>query len=169
MSEEIRIPYGQCEITYGDTKLKYLAEAVEFNAVPEYEKYSYGQFQIAYLLKNYTVTLDLELQEETYENMKLSFAGFKEDELGGMYDDPSNVDTTGKLLTIHPLESGNSKEFDLTIFRAIVDPEHTYKRVYGKEKDTISVRFIGLPTKPFGDGHFKSAFYIGDAEKAGVI
>lgn len=223
MKDDIRIPYGLCEIIFGNRQkydsltdeqrqvfldnydaynanelssddflkkmgiddinllnaiideyknlieLKYFANTVQFNAIPTYKKYSYGKMQTGYLLEKYDVYVDIELEEETYQNMQFAYQGFKKDTQGNLYDDPSKIDMTGKLLTIHPLKSGDSKEFDLNIFNVIVDPENPYKRVYGKEKDTIKIRFLGQKGKKIDNNDFSSYFYIGDAQTAGVI
>jgi hypothetical protein len=124
---------------------------------------------VGYLVADYQVSLNLSLHEETYENMKLAYPALQTDSYGGMYDNPSKINYTGQPLTIHPLESGDSKEYNITIISAIVDPEKLYKRVYGKEQDSLIIRFKGLPAKQFTGETFKSYFYIGDAVKAGVI
>jgi hypothetical protein len=167
---EFHLPFGLCEVTYDNTKLGIFADKAEFNAVPSYEKLfgGAGKSKTFYILKNYQVLLNLALQEETYENMKLAFPALQTDEYG-MYDNPAKVDTTGKTLTIHPIESGDNLEYDITIFSAYIDPEKPYKRVYDKEKDSLIVRFKANPAKQFTGETFKSYFYIGDAVKAGVI
>jgi hypothetical protein len=165
---DIKIPIGLCEITYGDTVLKRFADKAQFQAIPTYKKMYKGFEDRAYLLEAYEVSLTLSLTEETYQNLLLAIPHLQQYQ-EGYYDNPSKVDTMGKTLIIHPLQAGNSKEYDIVIFRAIPDPEQLFTRTYDKKQDSISVKFIGLPGKQINGEKFKSYFFIGDWQTSGVI
>lgn len=165
---DIHIPIGLCQITYGGAEIKYLAEKADFNAIPTYVKVYKGFHEPSYLLSDYKVSFSISLAEENYKNIQLS-APFLQSDGTGFYDNPGKVNGKGLPLIIHPYDSGDSKEYDILIFNAIPDPENPYKRTYDKTQDSISVSFIGLPSRKFSDNQFKSYFYIGDWEKAGVL
>lgn len=165
---DIHIPIGLCEITFGGEEIRYLADKAEFNAIPSYDKFKAGYFEKVYMLKDYAVTFEVSLAEESYKNIQMS-APFLKTGKFGLYDNPQHVNQQGKPLIIHPLDAGASKEYDIVIFNAIVDPENSYVRTYDKKQDSLSVRFLGLPSSTIGQGNFKSYFFIGDWEKEGVI
>lgn len=167
--ESLRLPIGLCEVTYGDLTLNRFANSSVFNVMPKYKKLT-GSFQEpVYILESYAVSLSLSLTFEIFENLKLAIPSLQEYDNGGFYDNPLNVNTEGKTLIIHPTDSGDSKEFDIVVFRAILDPENPYKRIYDKKQDQISVNFVGLPGKQLSNNTWKSYFYIGDWEASGVI
>lgn len=160
MNNEIHIPFGLCDITYDGITHSNLADEAVFNVEPVYETVRFGHFQKKYFLTDYTVSLEIALTEENYQNLKLAFPALK-DLNGGLYDDPTNVNLEGKQLTIHPVEA-DSKEYDITVFSVIIDPEKPFTRTYSKEADMITVKFLGQPSRNFGTDNFKSFFYIGD-------
>jgi hypothetical protein len=165
---DIHIPIGLCSIKFGNDSINYLADKAEFNAIPTYKKLKKGQFENCYLLEDYSVTFSIFLSEESYKNIQLS-SPFLQKASNGLYDNPNKVNLKGLPVIIHPLDSGDSKEYDIVIFNAIVDPENPYTRIYDKGMDRLNVKFIGLPGKSFNNQIFKSYFYIGDWEQAGVL
>ncbi len=168
MIEDIKFSIGLCEVTYGDMTLTYLADKCVFSAIPKYQKVYGGKGKAIqkYLLDEYNVSLDLSLHEESYNNLKLALS--HESNENGFYATPQNVDTTGKPLIIHPKQKGESKEHDIVVFRAIVDPEQEFIKVYDKKLDNLQLRFIGVPMDK-GDSELLRYFYIGDWEAEGVI
>ncbi|WP_163581112.1 hypothetical protein [Gracilibacillus saliphilus] len=163
----MKLPYGLCDVTYNGITYKNLASESTFNAEPTYEILKGGIGKKFYFLTDYQVSLDIELNEENYDTLKLSNPALK-DYNNGLYDKPTNVNPVGKLLTIHPVDAGHNKKYDITIFKAIIDPEKGFDRTFGKELDTIKVRFIGKPAKNINREIFKSYFFIGDLDQAGV-
>lgn len=165
MSNNIR--FGFCDVTYNGITYNNLADKAVFQAIPTYTKMFGGSpKKTYYLLEEYTVSLTLSLNFESYETLKLSFPAFK-DYQNGMYDAPNKVNEEGTLLTIHPRSYGSNKNFDITMFLAIVDPEMGFNRTFDKSLDKINVRFLGQPSKKINEDN--TYFFIGDAMKAGVI
>jgi hypothetical protein len=163
----MRIPIGLCDVTYNGITHTALADEAIFEAKPKYSIVRKGQMEKIPLLEDYDVSLQLYLHEETYETMKLANPSLH-DYNGGLFDDPTKVNLIGKQLTIHPAEAGDSKEYDITLFSAILDYEQSYKRVFRKGIDTISIRFLGQPSKQINGNKFKSYYFIGDVVGAGV-
>ncbi|MEB1806598.1 MAG: hypothetical protein LPK26_04695 [Bacillaceae bacterium] len=167
--DDIRLPIGLCEITYDGVKLSNLADKVVFEAIPKYQKLRAGKMVKRYLLEDYNVSLTMSISNETYQTMKLANPALKDHE-HGLYDNPSGVQRQGKQITIHPYHAGDSKEYDITIFSAIPDPEQPYVRTYDKKQDKVNIRFIGQPSKSFeGEDLFKSFYFIGDYESVEVM
>lgn len=164
--DKIRLPYGLCKVTYDGEQLEYLADKVVFEARPKYQTLKVGKGEKRFLLEDYEVSLTMSLSNEQYETLKLANPSLQDHE-HGMYDNPSAVNKKGKKLTIHPYEAGESKEFDLTIFSAIVDPKQPYIRTYDKKMDKVRIRFLGQPARQMSDSKFKSYYFIGDVEKVG--
>lgn len=166
----IRLPFGLCDITYGDMQMSTLADAVTFEAVPIYTKLYGGQGEKFFMFGDYEVSLNVYLAEESLQNLTLAIPHLQPYANGGFYDNPLKVDRTGKPLIIHPRIHGEDREFDLVIMRAIVDPENPFQKVYGKDADKYHVRFIGLPSKQLDDeSKYKSYFYFGDWQASGVL
>ena len=169
---DIRIPFGLCDVAYNGVTYTQLADEATFEAIPKYTKLQHGQFEKIPMLEDYEVSLQLYLNEEKYETLLLSNPSLKLLEVNsvnlGLYDDPSSINLQGQPLTIHPVEAGSSKEYDITIFKAIVDYEQSYKRVFRRGIDTLSIRFIGQPSKQINGNVFKSYYFIGDVVRAGV-
>lgn len=167
---ELRIPFGLCDVIFDGVSLTNLADKAVFQAIPSYKKLHGGKGNTIkrYLLEDYKVSMTLSLTNESYETFKLTSPSLK-DFSNGLYDNPSKVDISGKVLTIHPRFVGNIKDYDITLFSAIVDPEQSFVRTYDKNLDKFEIKFIGQPAKDINNEGFNSYFYIGDAEKAGVI
>lgn len=165
---DIRIPYGLCDITYGDKQLKFFADKASFRAIPKYEKVNGGFLNeiTQYYLVDYEVSLSVVLESEDYETLMMHYPSLVSDGIG-LFDNPSNVNTDGQLLTIHS-RGETSRDYDINILNAYISPENGFKRVFGKEKDKFEIIFIGKPSQ-----HFQlknSFFYIGDlAQKVGDL
>jgi hypothetical protein len=167
---EIRLPYGLCDITYDGKTYSNLADEAEFQVIPKYQKLKIGNGlgEFKYLLEDYYVSLSVVLTEENYETLKLANPSLQ-NYGGGFYDDPTRVNGEGKPLIIHPSNVDESiKDYDITIFRAVIDPESPYNRIFSKGIDKVRVNFIGKPYITLGNSKFKSYFFIGDTQKAGV-
>lgn len=164
---DIRIPVGLCDVTYNDVTYQSLASEAVFEVAPSYQTVKVGALGKMYLLEDYEVSLTIALTEESYNTLKLSNPALK-DYKGGLYDNPALVNQQGKRLIIHPVNAGNSKEYDITIFNAIIDPENGFTRTYQKGVDMINVRFIGQPGKSINENVFQSFYFIGDTAEAGV-
>ncbi|MBU9714419.1 hypothetical protein [Evansella tamaricis] len=162
--DKIRLPIGLCQVTYDGVSLSPLAEKVVFEAIPKYQELKGGQMQTFYLFEDYKVMLTMSISNETYETMKLSNPGLQDHE-HGLYDNPAKIERDGKQITIHPYDAGESKEYDITIFSAIPDPNIPFKKTYDKRQDKVRLRFIGQPSKSFDDNKLKSYYFIGDYEK----
>lgn len=167
MNDDIRVPLGVCDVTFQEQTYFQLADAAVFEAIPTYDNVRAGQFQKLYMVTDYVVSLDLMLNDENYNTLKLSYPALQ-DYKNGLYDNPAKVNYHGEPLVIHPVEAGESKEYDITIFSAILDPEKGYTRTYSKGLDMVSIRFLGQPAKRFEGNAFKSYFFIGDTDEAGV-
>ncbi|MEC1786085.1 hypothetical protein [Schinkia azotoformans] len=162
---ELRIPIGFCEITYDSKVLRFFADECEFKAIPKYKKMYSGFDEVGYILEEYDVSLTVPLVEETYETLKMAIYNF-DHELNGFYDNPTQVNSEGKPLIIHPIDIGATKEYDIVILNAFIDPEMGFNRVFKKEQDSISIRFKGKSKKINDKLHW---FYIGDWSASGVI
>lgn len=166
----IKLPFGLCDVTYGDTNLTTLqADAAVFEATPHYKKMYGGKMEPFYLLQSYDVSFTLSLAEESYQNLTLAMPQLQAYSKGGYFDNPSRVDTSGMPLIIHPKVHGDDRYFDIVILRAIPDPENPFTKTYGKQADKYNVKFIGLPSKQVNDEKYSSYFYIGDWQASGVI
>ncbi|MCR1833134.1 hypothetical protein NSA56_01820 [Oceanobacillus caeni] len=165
---EMNIPIGLCDITYdGQTHYNLASEAI-FRAEPTYETIRFGALKKGHLLTDYIVSFEFNLSEESYNTLKLSNASLVNYK-GGMYDNPlRKLSIEGKPLTIHPVDYGNSKEYDITIFKAIIDPKKAFERVYSKGTEMINIRFLGQPAQQINRSGFNSFYYIGDTVKAGI-
>lgn len=160
---------GICDITIDGNTYYNLGSDAIFTAQPTYETYRYGKMKKGYILLDYFVALDFTLSHENYDILKMALPALRDFE-SGLYDNPSNINYEyGKQVIIHPVDLGESKEYDITLFNAIPDPEQEFEKIYGKGVNPISIRLLALPTKKFEDNEFNSYFFIGDAEKAGVI
>ena len=159
----INIPFGLCQITYGDINLPIQADEAIFEAIPTYKKIRGGVLgkSVQYLLADYDVTFDVSFNKENYDILKLHYPVLN-DLNDGLVDNPNRVDTTGKRLVIHPLGT-DSKEYDLTIFKAYIEPM-TFRREYKKETDKFNVKFVGKPVV-FNRKLEHSYFYIGDSSQ----
>lgn len=169
MKNEIRIPFGLCEITYDGVRLPAMADEGIFSAVPTYKKIlggALGSVQ-GYILESYDVTFTVSVNDESYDTLKMMHR-LKEHE-HGLYDDPSHVDISGKQLIIHPF-GAKSKEFDICIWNAFISPETGFNRTFKKEVDGFEIVFIGKAEEQiFDDKLKKSYFFIGDWEKAAEV
>lgn len=177
--DDVRIPIGNCEISYNGMKLNRFADSAKFEAIPKYKVTSGGALQgeRLYILEEYNVSVIVSLAYESYDTLKMAMPLLKEyhDGLLQSNHSASTMFENGRArkdipLIIHPIDAGDSKEFDICIFRAIIDPENKYTRTYDiRKQDKIDVKFIGLPARQYKDEINKSYFYIGDWEKAGVL
>ncbi|WP_373892772.1 hypothetical protein [Virgibacillus sp. CBA3643] len=163
----MRVPIGVCDVVFRGQTYFQLADAAVFEAMPTYETLSMGQFEKRHILSDYLVSLDLSLNDENYDTLKLAYPALK-DYGAGLYDNPSMVNYEGEPLIIHPISMGDDKEYDITIFSAILDPEKGLTRTYAKGVDAISIRFLGQPSEKINGNKFKSYFFIGDTEGAGI-
>ncbi|WP_391115990.1 hypothetical protein [Psychrobacillus sp. L3] len=164
---EIKIPFGLCEITYDDMKLPAMADEGVFSAIPTYTKMFGGALNDVngYILESYEVTFKVSVNDESYETLKLMQT--LETHEDGLYDDPSNFDIEGKRLIIHPFDAVD-KEFDICIWNAYISPETGFKRTYKKETDEFEIVFIGTRVKNKSNPHMNNTyFFIGDWEKVG--
>lgn len=161
---EIKIPFGLCEITYGGKELSIQADGANFEAIPTYEVVNGGALNTytKYFLTEYDVRFTAYLQSQDYESLMFHYPNLKQHE-HGLYDDASNVDTTGNRLIVHP-QGEDSKEYDLCIWDAYISPEEGFSRTYGKEADKFQVTIIGKPVKDV-EGLNNSYFFIGDWSK----
>ncbi|WP_286231315.1 hypothetical protein [Neobacillus mesonae] len=170
MIEPLNIPFGLCKITYGGTVLPSIGSAGEFKAIPKYEVPTSGALNHKkhYILTEYNVIFEVSLENESYETLKLHMPTLQSHEYG-LFDSPSNVNTTGKRLIIHPYTAGESKEFDLCIWDAYLDPETEFNRKYDKVTNKFNVRFIANRFENSVDTRLaNSYFFIGDWSKVGV-
>lgn len=157
------IALGLCDVIYDGKTYSQLASEAVFNAEPEYEVVNGGKLQKFYILKDYHVSVEFSLHEESYETLKLANPSLESFGDGGLYDNPQRKQE-GKLLTLHPVSQGNDNHLDVNIFSAIVDPEKSFTRTYDKGVDELEVRFIGQPSKSFNKNEFESFYYIGDVD-----
>ncbi|WP_339227840.1 hypothetical protein NSQ77_20000 [Oceanobacillus sp. FSL K6-2867] len=167
MTNEIRIPFGACDVTYDGITLPTIADEAIFQAIPTYSPVYGGAGNTIqkYILESYEVTFTVLINHESYETLKLHSPILK-NHVNGLYDDASNVDMTGKRLVVHP-HGTDSKEFDLCIWEAYISPENGFTRTFKKEADTFEIRFVGKPSNFLAD--INSYFFIGDWSKVGVI
>jgi hypothetical protein len=166
--DNIKIPYGLCEITYGDKKLSIQADGAVFEAIPTYEVMNGGALNTytKYFLTEYDVRFTAYLQSEDYESLMLHYPNLKQHKYG-LYDDASNVDTTGSRLIVHPKNLA-SLDYDLCIWDAYISPENGFTRNYNKETDKFEVAFVGKPVKDMGELD-KSYFFIGNWSEVGDV
>lgn len=162
------VPIGLCDITIDGETYYSLGDDAYFRVQPTYETYRYGKMQKGYILTDYVVSFEFSLEQVNYDVLKMAMSVH---EYGnGLYDDPSSINfQEGKQVIIHPVDLGNNKDYDITLFSAIVDPEQEFEKVYGRGVNPISIRLIALPHRSFNGSNFNSFYFIGDAEKAGVI
>lgn len=168
-SYNIHLPIGLCEITYDNIKLPNQGSEAVFSAIPTYIKlYGDQHNQVkGYLLEQYEVSFEVAIDKETYDVLKLAIPTVQEHE-HGLYDQPSKVNMEGKQLIVHPYSAGESKEYDICIWNAIIDPEVEFRRVYDKMMNPILLRFIGKPVKHHRDKKLNNSyFFVGDWSKVG--
>ncbi|UNC92712.1 hypothetical protein [Candidatus Contubernalis alkaliaceticus] len=165
--EEIRIPIGLCKLIYGTQTLNNLADRAVFQAIPKYKQLFGGKGNTTqkYLLEKYDVSMIVSLTEENYDTLKLSIP-YLETYEQGFYDNPNNPNMEGKPLIIHPSEAGETKEYDIVILDAILNPEKPFVRTYDKRVDKINVHFLGRPVMR---NDKLSYFFIGDWDSSGVL
>jgi hypothetical protein len=165
------ISIGLCEITYGDSILPSLGDQGVFKALPTYDVVSGGKFNTTqeYFLKKYDVSFEVSFDQEALEMMPFYMPTLINDEANnGYYDNPQKVSMSSNKLIIHPYLAKNSKQFDICIWDAFIDPETGIQRVYGKDTNKYKVRFIGKPVIEHTNPKFvDSYFYIGDWSKVG--
>jgi hypothetical protein len=166
---DFNIPFGLCEITYGDIILPSMGSEGFFQAIPKYQKIIGGKFNNTkgYLFEQYDVSFEVSFEQESIELLQLYMPSLQSDG-NGLYDSPGKVNMDTKKLVIHPY-SVIGKETDICIWNAIIDPETGFQKVYGKETNKYKVKFIGNPVKNHSDANIvNSYFYIGDWSKVGV-
>jgi hypothetical protein len=170
MNEPINIPFGLCQITYNDVILSAMGSEGTFYAIPKYQVLSSGVMgsKKNYILEEYYVGFEVSLEHESYETLKLHMPTLQNHK-NGLYDSPNKVNTKGKRLVIHPYSAGASKDFDLCIWDAYIDPESVFKRTFDKQSDKFNVRFIAnCVDKHIDPNLIKSYFFMGDWSKVGV-
>ncbi|WP_404403799.1 hypothetical protein [Jeotgalibacillus malaysiensis] len=151
MSEAIKIPFGMAQITVNGEDVGLQGDAAVFSATPTYidvEVYEMGVYDKA--LEKWEVMLTVRFAQEDYSKFKMAMPHLEE-----LTDVEGNVTglTDGKLMqrardkavevVVHPIEAGDSKEFDVTVFKAF--PVGTFERTYGKEASVYEVEFMALP------------------------
>lgn len=168
LNNDINIPFGLCEITYDGSKLPMMADEGIFSAIPIYQKLFGGALnsEVNYLLQSYQVSFTVTINEESYNSLKLHMPSLESHE-HGLYDNPSNVNTKGKKLIIHPY-GADSREFDICIWNAYISPDTEFNRTFKKESDGFEVTFVGKPVKQHTDKNLENSyFFIGDWSKVG--
>lgn len=163
------IPYGLCDITYDGVRMPLMGSDAVFNAIPKYIPLYGGYMNTTqgYILEEYQVSFTVSFSSQSYETLKLHFQQLQ-DHKHGMYDNPTKVNMQGRKLVVHPKAAKNSKEFDLCIWEAYLDPENGFDRIFDKNADSFRVKFIGKPVKQSKDRDIvHSYFFIGDHEKVG--
>lgn len=165
---DFNIPVGMCEITYGDIILPSIGSEGVFQATPKYKKAFGGRLNSTqkYLLEDYDVSFEVSFEQESIEMLTFYMPTLQMHE-NGMYDNPQNVNMSGKQLIIHPYLANGSKQYDICIWNAYIDPETSFQRVFSKETNKYKVRFIGK-IADYRGGIVNSYFYIGDWSKVGV-
>jgi hypothetical protein len=163
------IPFGLCEITFGDITLPSMGSEGTFSAIPKYKKIFGGRLnsETKYLLEQYDVTFEVSFEQESIELLQLYMPSLRSDE-NGLYDKPSSLNLETNKLVIHPYTATN-KETDICIWNAYIDPETGFQKKYGKDTNKYKVKFIGKIVKTHTDSNIiNSFFYIGDWSKVGV-
>jgi hypothetical protein len=186
---DMNLSIGLCEITYGDIILPSMGSEGKFQAIPKYRKMFGGKLNSTqrYLLEQYDVSFEVEFDMEAIEVMKFYMPTLQNHQTinesydtgdpdfgiintynDGYYDNPQNVDMSKNRLVIHPYTANSSKQYDICIWRAYIDPETGFQRVYGKETNKYKVKFIGTVVDNHADPNIiNSYFYIGDWSKVG--
>jgi hypothetical protein len=165
---DFNLSFGLCEITYGDVILPSLGDQGVFSAIPKYLKLNGGKNNVIqkYLLQEYEVSFEVMFDKEAIEMMQYYMPTLQSYK-NGFYDSANNVAMDSKQLIIHPYLANTSKQYDICIWNAIIDPETGFQRTYGKEINKYKVKFIGNPVKNNAD-LVNSYFYIGDWSQVGV-
>jgi hypothetical protein len=166
---DFNLSVGLCEVTFGNTILPSMGSEGTFQAIPTYSKVYGGRNQIKkYLLEKFDVSFEVSFDKESIEMMKIYMPTLISYE-NGLYDNPQNVSLSKNQLVIHPYTANTSKQYDICIWNAYIDPETGFQRVYGKETNKYKVKFIGKAVKSHTDTNIvDSYFYIGDWSKVGV-
>jgi hypothetical protein len=163
---DLNLPFGLCEITYGDITLPSMGSEGTFSAIPKYQKVIGGRMnsETNYLLEEYNVSFEVSFEQESVELLQLYMPSLQS-EGNGLYDNPNKVNIDTRRLVIHPY-TANGKETDICIWNAYIDPETGFQKIFGKDTNKYKVKFIGKPNK--GGNVVNSYFYIGDWSKVGV-
>lgn len=150
--------FGLCDITYGESPLPVLGDKATLTIEPEYidiNSYEIGGL-VDKLVKTWKISLDVVFEQETAEVMGLCIPlDEKEDSALG-----KSLRATGKELKIHPRSAGESKNFDITIFKAV--STGSYERVYGLEQGYVKVTFNALVKDGAQAGKKGNFFAIGE-------
>lgn len=149
--------FGLADITYGEGAIPVQGDAAVLKIEPEYiniTSYELGGLQDK-LVKTWNVTLEVVFEEETAETMGLCvpLTSGKDSALG------ESLRAKAKKLVIHPRSAGESKDFDVTIFKAI--STGSYERKYGLEQGKIAVTFTALIKDGAAAGEAGNFFKVG--------
>lgn len=161
--KDLNIPFGLCQLTYGEDVLPGMGSEGIFSAIPTYKKLFGGAVNTTqkYILQDFKVSFEVSFNHYDYDMLKMYMPTLQSDSRArGLYDSSQSVSMTTKPLIIHPYEAGESREYDINIFAAYIDPETEFKRTFGKQIDKFTVKFIGTPYEnPEFDNFY---FLIGD-------
>lgn len=149
--------FGLADITYGEGTFPVQGDAAVLKIEPEYidiNSYALGSTYDK-LVKTWNVTLEVVFEEETAEVMGLCvpLTGGKDSALG------ESLRAKAKQLVIHPHSAGISKDFDVTIFKAV--STGSYERKYGLEQGKVAVTFTALVKDGATPGVAGNIFQIG--------
>lgn len=176
--DPINIDMGLCEIRYGDTIFPSMASDGVFQVIPKYKIVKggiYNEIQ-GYLLEEYEVSFEASFNHDVREMMQFYLPQMKDHNpeeapyvTHGLLDDPSKIKINPQQLIIHPYKATN-RESDICIWNAFIDPETSYKKVFGKEVNKFNVRFIGKRILNHIDSSMiGSYFYMGDWMQVSMI
>ncbi|WP_404403803.1 hypothetical protein [Jeotgalibacillus malaysiensis] len=164
--EDMYIPFGLCDITFGQQQLKAIGSEGIFSSVSKFEELRGGQGNeiVNFIESNNEVKFTISLTDASKESLKLYMSNLT-DYKGGLLDTGFNGLNSAPLI-IHPRDAGESKEYDICIFNAYISPKTPFERIYDKSTVPFNIEFVARKTNI---ENFKSKFFIGDWSELGVM
>lgn len=154
---EQKFIFGLADIKYGDSPIPVQGDAAVLKIEPEYIDINSYELGGVYdkIVKTWNVTLEVVFEQETAEVMGLCVPlnSGKDSALG------ESLRAKAKELVIHPRSAGESKDFDVTIFKAV--STGSYERKYGLEQGKVAVTFTALLKDGAAPGVAGNFFQIG--------
>lgn len=159
--------FGMADITWGESPLPIQGDAAVLNITPEFidiTSYELGGV-VDKICKSWAITLEVVLEEETAEVFSMALP-VSTDTNGNLTDAAlgESLRAKAKELVIHPRSAGESKDFDIKIFKAA--PSGTLERRYGLEQGKVAVTFTAMLKDGAAPGQPSNYFQIGDKKVA---
>lgn len=155
--------FGLADITWGEEAIPVQGDAAVLNITPEFidiTSYEMGGV-VDKISKSWNITLEVVLEEETAAVFSMALP-LTADLKGNLTDAAlgESLRAKAKELKIHPRSAGESKDFDIVIFKAA--PSGTLERRYGLEQGKVAVTFTAMLKEDAEPGKPGNYFQIGN-------